>query len=174
MIFSKSTVFNPHNVGRAAAGVLDIIKGVVTGTGEESSLATLAFTGKTATFEPHDGALTLTLDYKIKTTSDTRVFRCGQAKDVILGVDEDEKTGETGLVALVRKVFVADRAAARVKLAGTYHFGLQTIFVEPTNSGIDAANGSLSFNDKGGWQLDGGRQPGPGRGQVQLFRQLRF
>ena len=175
VIFSKSSVLNPHEVGRAATGLLSITKAfVVSGAGEESSGSTLAFSGKAETFKPDDGALIVTLDYKIKTTSDSRTFRCGQAKDVILGVDEDETTGETGLIAMVRKFAISDRTAAQVKLAGTYLFGLQTIFVAPTNSGIDAANGTITFNDKGGWLLDGVGSQGPVEGKFSYSGSYEF
>ena len=166
VIFSQSTVHNPDDVARAVHSTLSItpdanplMPAVVAGSGTSSSAGVLTIGAGTASGFP-DGAVSLNLDYG----GDPRAFLAGRANDVILGLDDDETTGETGLVAMVRRATFTDANAAQVQLAGTYLFGMHTTFVAPTNSGTDAANGTIVFNEQGGWQLDGVGSDGPVNG----------
>ena len=174
VIFSQSTVHNPDDVARAVRSTLSITenasplmpavvaeKDIPPGADPayrrtESSAGVLSIDGGTASGFP-DGAVSLNFDFG----GDPRSFLAGRANDVILGLDDDETTGETGLVAMVRRTEFTDANAAQVSLAGTYLFGMHTTFVAPTNSGTDAANGTIEFNEQGGWQLDGIGSDGP-------------
>ena len=159
VIFTTNPTFNPHNVGRSFGGSV-VIKQVtdvesVTGSGTDSSGATVGITGNIPFND--SGNMTLSLSY----AGDERVFKASHAKEVILGVDEDETTGESGLVALIKQGELDSLGEGRTGLAGEWHVGLHTIFVAPKNSGIDAANGTLTFDSTGGWQLEGVGSKGP-------------
>jgi hypothetical protein len=157
VIFSQSQVQDPDNVGRTMAGTIAIDStGNITGAGKESTKADLTFTGSAQSFA--DGAVTLTLVYTEGTNKDSRVFRAGNSNAIILGLDEDETDGETGLIGLLEK-----RTGAKdlTKFAGSYTIGMHTIFVNPVRAGIDGAVGTITFNEQGGFKLDAtGQQTG--------------
>jgi hypothetical protein len=171
-IFSPSVVLNPHEVARALYGKVTIAgpsqPPTVNGTGTDSQGVPRTLSGTASGFA--DGAVSLTINYH----SDPRTFRAGIAKDVILGVDDDETTGEAGLLAMVRRVTFTDVATAQALIAGSYLFGMHTHFVSPTNSGTDAANGTIVLNDQGGWQLDGIGSDGPDLGKFSYSGSYEF
>ena len=157
VIFSKSQVQDPDNVGRIMGGMIKIDSaGKITGSGKESTKANLTFTGTAQSFA--DGAVNMTLDYIEGTNKDSRVFHAGNSNAIILGLDEDETDGETGLIGLLRKR--TDKKDLS-KFAGSYAIGVYTIFVNPVRAGLDAAVGTITFNDKDGFKLDAtGQQNG--------------
>jgi hypothetical protein len=168
-VFSLHVIFAPANssqvagnVGRAVGGTLSIDSaGDITGSGKESTTQDVTFTGSSSVTA--NGAVTLELDYKIGATTDTRGFAAGVSNTVILGLDEEETDGETGLVGLLRK-----RTGTKdlTKLAGTYAVGMQTIFVNPVRAGIDAAYGSITFDETDGFEL---KATGQQNGQAAPF-----
>ncbi len=168
-VFSQHVIFAPANssqvpgnVGRSVGGTLAIdSNGGVTGAGKESTAANLTFTGNVEAFA--SGAVDLDLVYTAGQDKDTRVFRAGASNTVILGVDEEESDGETGLVALVRKRTGSKDLA---KLAGTYAIGMHTIFVNPLRAGIDAAYGTIKFQESGAFEL---KATGQQNGQAYPF-----
>ena len=182
VVFSSSTVLDPDRVGRSVAGELKITaatdnKGdvVVGSNGIESTGTTnMTFAGHLREGVAEDGSAVLDLDFVNGSTKESRTFQVGHADDVILGIDEDESTGESGIVAMVRRFTVPDVAAARTKLAGTFHFGMHTLFVAPKQSGVDAANGTLVLNDKGGWELSGVGSAGPTAGKFSYSGSYAF
>ncbi len=52
--------------------------------------------------------------------------------------------------------------------------GTNVCFVAPTRAGIDAANGTITFNDKGGWHLDGIGSQGPTQGKFSYSGSYAF
>ncbi|MDP6928480.1 MAG: hypothetical protein QF412_02140, partial [Planctomycetota bacterium] len=150
VILPSSSSFSAGEVGRSVAGSIAIDEnGAVTGSGTESTSATLTFTGSAATFT--DGKVTLTLDYKpAQSAGDERDFFCG-ADDhptltkpgVIIGID-DKDDGEAGVIGLIReRTGTADKA----KLAGRpFLIGVNTIFVTANREGMDGATGTLEFD----------------------------
>jgi len=174
VIFSKKTLPDENEVGRSVEGSLTIAAGLegapraITGTGNESSGANIDFTGSAT--GAADRRINITkLDYRIGAISDARTFTCGESLDVILGVDTQDTGGAAGFIALVRKFTTAivDQAAGRKALAGTYYFGMHTIFVRTGASGIDAANGTIEFTDAGGWTLTGVGSAGNNAGKFE-------
>ncbi len=151
-IHSASPVLDPDNVGRSMAGSISIsATGVVSGTGTESTGASLTLPGTATAFV--DGKVSLILDYVDNLGADNRVFDCGLNHNVILGLDDEQKSpGESGLIGLLRHRSTAPDPAL---LEGTYDLGIHTLFVDPTDAGTDAANGSITFNALGGFQLSG-------------------
>ena len=97
----------------------------------------------------------MTLDYTEGANKDSRVFTAGNSGGIILGLDEDETDGETGLLGLLRQ---RTDKKDHTKFAGTYSIGLQTIFVNPVRAGMDAAVGTITFNDTDGFKLDASGQ----------------
>lgn len=159
VVFANSVVLDPDSVGRAASGKITIAADptpnqpdVITGTGAASTGANLTFTGTAAAFD--DGKLTLGIDFAAG-SADPRSYQASQSKDVILGVDENDTDGKIGLIGMVRAFDAPTTKAELAKFAGTYDFGMSTIFVNPGASGLDAANGNIRFNDQGGWVLEG-------------------
>jgi hypothetical protein len=157
VIGSKSQVLNPANVGRAANGSVVVdAAGKITGSGLESTRAALQFTGDVRAFD--DGRVDLTIAFKDAQATDTRLFLCGAAPGIVVGVDEIEQTelddgaGEAGLIVWLRK---RTGTADKNLLAGDFHLGGHTVFVNPTNSGCDAVNGTLSFTAAGAFRLEG-------------------
>ncbi|MCC6671694.1 MAG: hypothetical protein IT458_11570 [Planctomycetes bacterium] len=150
VIFAGSSLPDPNNVARSAYGLIEVDSNrQITGTGSESSRANLTFTGSATTFA--DGALNLTLRYRDATGSDERAFLGAAGKNFVIALDADETDGETGLLMLVKKrtgtISLAD-------LAGDYHVGLHTVFINPSNCGSDAAVGTLTLSDQGGFRLE--------------------
>lgn len=159
VVFSSSTVFNPNNVGRATTGRLafDGTGAITSGVGGESSapLSSLPLTGSASGFA--DGRVDLSLKYGV---DDPRSFLCSAATptgstvpNVVLGLNQDTSGGEAGLLAMVRLRSTATPADP-ARLAGTYHIGVQTIFVDATQPGTDVAHGTLTLNATGGFTLD--------------------
>ncbi len=150
VIFASSIVPDPNNVGRAFGGTLAVDDmDDITGSGLESTGANITLTGNVASFA--DGRVDVTLDYAGPQTSDTRTFHGSVGPGIILGLDPDETTGESGLIAMMaHRTTPADRD----DFAGTYLLGLHTIFVNPTNPGTDVAFGTVTFNDTDGFSLD--------------------
>jgi hypothetical protein len=167
VMFSKSTIPREDQVGRSVEGMITIAAatGAIAGTGNESSGANIVFSGSAVAVSGRRINITK-LDYRVASISDNRTFTCGQSKDIILGVDTQSTGLAAGLIALVRKFAtpIASEAAGRKAIAGTYHFGMHTIFVRAGNSGIDAANGTIVFNEAGGWTLKGVGSAGNGPG----------
>jgi hypothetical protein len=155
-IFSKSQVLNPANVGRAASGTVAVdAAGKITGSGLESTRATLQFTGDVRAFD--DGRVDLTVVFKDAQVTDERLFSSAAGPGIVVGIDEieqkeiDDKGGEAGMIVWLRKrTGTADKSL----LAGSFHLGAHTIFVNPTNSGFDAANGTLSFTAAGAFRIE--------------------
>jgi hypothetical protein len=173
VIFAASQVLDPDNVARTAYGSLTIAADadpnkpdVVTGTGVESTGRNLTYTGTAPGFA--DGRVDLLLSVQSTQGNDAREFVCSRTTDVVLGVDEDDSDGESGLIGLVRKFDAPTTKAEVAKLAGTYHFGMQTIFVSPSNAGLSIANGELTFSDKGGWSLEGLATEGSSGVEIKL------
>ncbi|MCA8957461.1 MAG: hypothetical protein KDC87_15405 [Planctomycetes bacterium] len=171
-IFTTNPTFNPHNVGRSLGGSVLIAAGspdTISGSGTDSSGAPVALTGQ-VTFNDKTGNLTLALKFG----TDQRVFRASHAKNLILGLDEDESTGRSGLLGMVKQHDITSASDARKSLAGDWHFGFHTIFVAPKNSGVDAANGTLTFDANGGWQLEGVGSRGPTQGKFSYSGTYEF
>ena len=73
VIFSGSQVLDPGNVGRASAGSLTIDSaGAMSGTGLESTKATLTYGGTARPFE--DGRVDLSLTFQDAQRTDTRLI----------------------------------------------------------------------------------------------------
>ncbi|MEE2887631.1 MAG: hypothetical protein VX951_09395 [Planctomycetota bacterium] len=166
VLFSSSSSPNPHNIGRAFAGSLTIAAGTDTddelsGSGFDSSSPNEITLKGTARALDTTGEI----DFNLLYDADPRSIGASQAKDIILGADRDETDGETGLFALVRKFEFTDLDKAKAALAGRWHVGLQTIFVAPTVAGIDAANGTMTIDDKGGFKIEVIGSLGPGAGE---------
>lgn len=169
-VFSQHVIFAPPmssqvagNVGRTMAGTIAIdAAGDITGSGKESTTTNLTFTGSVTDIAAN-GAVTLELDYTEGTNKDTREFHAGTSNAIILGLDEEENDGETGLIGLLRK-----RTGSKdlTMLAGTYTVGMHTIFVNPVRAGIDGATGTITFDDKDTFEL---KATGQQAGQPSAF-----
>lgn len=150
MIFAKSQVLDPDNVGRAMAGTVTVDKaGALKGQGFESTKATLVLGGSVKTFA--DGRVDVVLKLSDKQSSDERTFLSGAAPNLVLGLDETESDGESGLLAMVRK---RTGKADLARLAGDYHVGMHTIFVDASRAGTDAATGLVSISSSGALRLE--------------------
>lgn len=151
VIFSKSVVQSPDNVGRTVAGTLtvDAAGKITAGKGIESTKASLTFSGTVKSFE--DGRIDLAVTYEDAQEKDERVFLASAIANLAVGLDEDETDGEAGLLLLIRKRAAKGELA---KLAGTYWLGAHTLFVNPARSGTDAATGTLVINDKGAFRIE--------------------
>jgi hypothetical protein len=151
VVFSASPVQDPRNVGRAAAGTLTVVAAnTFTGTLAESSRANLAANGALRPF--NDGRVDV--DLAVREGSgppDNRVFLGAAAGTLLLAVDADDTDGEAGLLAMVRK---RTGRADLTLLAGTYLIGLETVFVNPGNCGLDAAVGTLTISANGDFRLE--------------------
>ena len=149
LIYATSNVLDPNNVARSFGGRLAVDSaGAITGSGLESTKATITLTGSSQSFA--DGRVDFDLTFADPQTSDQRVFHTGVGTNIILGLDEDETDGESGLIALVKeRTTTADPS----KLAGDYFIGLHTAFVSASTPGTDAADGVLTFNSTGGFTL---------------------
>ncbi|MEM7199389.1 MAG: hypothetical protein AAF628_03930 [Planctomycetota bacterium] len=147
---TASSLLDPNNVGRTLGGRLSIDSaGMVAGVGVQSGGVNVDLSGTAQGFA--DSRADLNLVYADPQVTDTRAFFCGVDRNLMLGVDEDEADGESGLIALVRhRTTAADRSA----LAGTYHLGVHTVFVSPSRPGTDVAQGTLTFNATGGFSLE--------------------
>jgi hypothetical protein len=151
VIFSSSIVQSPENIARGLGGeiTVDAAGKVTAGKGVESTKVAFTFTGEVKPFA--DGRIDIALNYKDPQATDSRTFVASAAGNLVLGLDEDETDGETGLLVLLRKLPAKGDLA---KLAGTYWVGCHTIFVTPGRAGVDAAAGLLTLNDKGGFRLE--------------------
>lgn len=159
VVFSSSTLPDPDNIARAAYGSLTAAAGnpgdqlALTGTGAESSNATLELSGTIQ--DLGDGTANLTVTYQqqgLPATADDRVFLAAHGAGAVLAVDRDETDGEAGLLALIRKrTGVADP----MMLEGSFLIGGHTVFPNPTNPGNDAAIGTLTLTAAGAFRLDG-------------------
>jgi hypothetical protein len=151
VVYSSSNALDPNNVGRSFGGMLAVDQaGMITGSGLESTKASIALSGAVRAFP--DGRVDIDLTYQDPQASDLRAFHAGAGARIVLGLDEDESDGESGLLALVRR-FDGSAPADRSRLAGDYLAGLHTVFVSATNPGTDAADGVLTFNAADGFTL---------------------
>jgi len=155
-IFENTQVQDPRFVARTAYGTLAVAAGnvgdplAVTGTGHESTSASLEYSG---TFQAlNDGAANLTLTYQQTgnpTTADSRVFQAAVNANALMAVD-DITSGEAGaLMGLRKRTGAVDPSA----LAGTYYVGAVTAFVNPRNHGTDGAFGTLSLTSQGAFRM---------------------
>ena len=157
-IFATGSFLDPDNVGRTASGSIAIDgNGAISGTGVESTKSNLTFSGTAKSFA--DGRVDLTIGFKDATTTDSRVFLGAAAKNIVLGVDEDRTDGESGLLALLRKR--TGRADLSL-LEGEYWIGMQTLFVNASRPGSDAAHGTLSLTAKGAFRIEATGASGKG------------
>lgn len=151
VIFSTSSLQDPRNVGRAAAGSLTVAADqTFTGTLLESSRANLTATGVMHPFP--DGRVDVDMGVREGAgAADNRVFLGAAAANVLFGVDADESDGEAGLMAIVRK---RTGRGDLTLLAGTYVISLETLFVNPGSCGLDAALGTITVSATGDFRLE--------------------
>jgi hypothetical protein len=165
-IFAESSaLLSPNNVARAAHGGLTIATGdpgtsrTISGTGQESSNATLVFGGTIqnllGTGSAGDGTCNLSLSYTAGTSAtDTRACLAAAGRDLVLALDADETDEESGIVVMLRKFDAPATPAESSRIAGTFIVGGHTLFVNPTNSGSDAFSGTVTLSLQGGFRLD--------------------
>ncbi|GAB4158311.1 MAG: hypothetical protein Fur0037_25870 [Planctomycetota bacterium] len=167
LIFSSSTLLSTGNVARGAHGGISIATGTpgdplaISGTGTESTRVSLVFGGTAqalAQGSTGDGTMNLTISYQDSLqppgTADSRVLVAAAGEDIVYAVDQDESDGEAGIVLLVRKFDAPTTVADPARAAGTYLLGAQTFFVDPMNSGADAAIGTLLLTAQGAFRID--------------------
>jgi hypothetical protein len=70
----------------------------------------------------------------------------------VLGLDADTSDGESGLIAMLAK---RTGTADPDDLAGTYLVGGHSIFVDLVDPGTDVVHGTLTFDAKGAFDLQG-------------------
>ena len=148
LVFSpKGAAPSPSEVGLAATGTLTIdAKGGVKGTLLESSLATLAVTGKVSTFPTPPGSAEISLSWKKAALQVTQAYQGGVGDKLLVGVFHAQKRG--GAVSLLLGLRAPSKALTGKELSGKYLLGTFTLFLDPTRPGCDAAAGNLELNDK--------------------------
>ena len=119
--FGVTTVHTGHapgaliesgNVGRAVGGTLSIDDaGAITGTGSESTLATITWTGMAAGFG--DGTVSLSLDYQGPQLTDTRKFVASAGSNVVLALGNGDCRFELSQIARTISLYFSTRWLSR-------------------------------------------------------------
>gem|GEM_PF-3486617 len=162
--FAKAgTPVSADRIGRAFAGTLNFdAAGNLSNsswTDSTGSRGTLVLVGgKAKTFS--GGELELTLDLKGRAATGVQSYSGAVGKHLAVLLDGDPTDGNAGLLVLVRK---QANPPDKTKLVGTWWIGTHTIFNNPNDpipnksievsAGSDAAEGTLTLDDKGGFEI---------------------
>lgn len=156
-------ILSPDNVGRAAHGGVSITGGnagtvgTISGAGLQGT-SSVTFGGSIQNLLQNnvgDGTCNLTLSYQLPgQTADSRVCYAAAGPDIVLGLDADEADGEAGIVVMLRKFDAPASPVQPALMAGTFHVGGYTAFINPANPGSDVFVGTLQLTAQGGFTLD--------------------